>query len=212
MDWSVKVTDLAIVFATFMGPLAALAVQRKVDESREQRRRRSFIFTTLMRERLSLSVEHVQALNLVPVEFSSSQGKVGEVKRAWKVYLNHMNRDTVDPAWLSTRVTLFIDLLQKMGRCLDYDFDPVELEREFYAPKGHTTIASDQEVIREGLAAVFRGDKPLPMAVVAFPGDPEYLAQLKAVLAKLDGWLERNPGAAPQPTRRTERDGARSED
>lgn len=191
MDWTVKVTDLAIVFATFFGPVAALWMQRILDDRREQHRRRLVIFQALMTQRLRLTVEHVNAINAIPLEFAEKKGDVGGVRTAWKVYLGHMAKNPDEPSWGATRVRLFVELLQKMGSFLKYDFDPVELENEFYFPKGHVSLSSDQDVIRQGLADVFSGRRSLPLAVNSFPTDSEYIAQLRGVLAKLEGWLDR---------------------
>lgn len=196
MDWTVKVTDLAIVFATFFGPVAALWMQRNIDHRREQHQRRLIIFRMLMTQRLRLTREHVDAINAVPLEFAEKKGPIGDVRTAWKVYLGHMAKNTEEPSWAATRVRLFVDLLQKMGRFLNYDFDPVELENEFYFPKGHVTLSSDQDVIRQGLAEVLTGKRAVPMNVNSFPSDPEYIAQLRGVLLKLEGWLDRQGPAA----------------
>ncbi|MDP9124600.1 MAG: hypothetical protein M3N82_08375 [Pseudomonadota bacterium] len=194
MDWTVKVTDLAIVFATFSGPVAALWMQRMIDSRREQHQRRLDIFRTLMIQRLRLTQGHVDAINAVPLEFSDKKGSIGEVRTAWKVYLNHMTKDPEEASWQAGRVRLFIDLLQKMGKFLDYDFDPVELEQEFYFPKGHVSLSSDQDVIRQGLAEVLGGKRSLPMEVTTFPSDPAYIAQIRAVLTKLENWLGKQAG------------------
>jgi hypothetical protein len=73
-------------------------------------------------------------------------------------------------AWFTRRVDLLIDLLKKMGGCLGYDFDPVELEREVYSPVAHGELETEQTIIRKGLVAMFKGERALPVEVsVASP-------------------------------------------
>ncbi len=38
--------------------------------------------------------------------------------------------------WLERGDDLLADLLQTMGKVLDYDFDKVKIKRGFYVPKG----------------------------------------------------------------------------
>jgi hypothetical protein len=57
------------------------------------------------------------------------------------------------------------------------------------APKGHATIEGDQEIIRQGLAKVFRGEMSFPMEVRGFPFDPQILANQHEIQTKLVRWL-----------------------
>ena len=56
------------------------------------------------------------------------------------------------------------DLLLVMSRYLEYDFDEVEIKK-VYAPQGHHVIETDQEVIRAGFAALFKGQAALPIEI-----------------------------------------------
>ena len=66
-------------------------------------------------------------------------------------------------------------LLLKMSSALGYQFNSVEISRELYSPKGHAAIEGDQEIIRRGLARVFRGEIAFPMDVKSFPADPQFI-------------------------------------
>ena len=201
MDWTLKLGDLAIVVATFTGPIAALAIQRRIDESKDQHRRRLGVYRALMTERAVVSPAFVAALNAVPIEFAETRGPIGTVRAAHKQYLHHLSKNAQDPAWDSTRITLLVDLLLKMGSALGYEFDRVDIENGIYAPVAHAKVASDQDAIREGVAALLRGEKALPMEVKSLATNPEMVELWKGVLTKLDGWLERNSNAAPLPRR-----------
>lgn len=182
MDWTVKVSDLAIVFATFFGPIAALWIQRIVEDRRDQKRRRLDIYRRLMVERGANSPAFVLALNAIPIEFNESTGEAGAVREAWKIYLNHLGKDANQAGWGMERGRLLGDLLQVMGKHLGYDVSRVELETGIYAPVGHVKVASDQDAIREGFAALLRGEKTLPLDVKSMPADPEMVAIWRATL------------------------------
>lgn len=190
-DWTIKVTDLAIVFATLVGPILAVQVQKFLDARREQRARRRALFHALMRTRgTPLNVDHVNALNAVPLEFPKSDSATEQVLEAWKVYMNHFGKDTTAASWGEKRVELLTTLLREMGAHLRYHFDPVELENGVYTPIAHGKVLAEQDMIREGMAAVFRGEKAIPMVVEKLPGDPEVAARWGRVLEKLESELD----------------------
>jgi len=59
-------------------------------------------------------------------------------------------------------------------------------------PVAHGQIQSDQDTIRAGVAALFRGETALPLIVKEMPADPETAAHLKNVLAKANAWFDAN--------------------
>ena len=84
--------------------------------------------------------------------------------------MEHHYKDTASGRWAERRNELLTDLLTKMGNCLGYDFDPVELEREVYSPMAHGELETEQTIIRKGLVSIFRGERPLPVVIsVALP-------------------------------------------
>jgi hypothetical protein len=195
MDWTLKLGDVAIVIATFSGPVVALWIQRIVDERRDQRRRRLDIYRRLMIERGANSPAFVWGINAIPVEFNESGGEVGAVREAWRIYLNHLGKDASQPSWEMERGRLLVDLLQAMGKHLGYDVSRVELETGIYAPLGHVKAASDQDAIREGVAALLRGDKTLPLDVKSMPADAEMMALWRTALEGLGRYF----GSQPKP-------------
>lgn len=191
MDWTLKFTDLAIVFATLAGPFIGIAAQRFVDERRQKHRNRLRVFSVLMSTRAQLlSQAHVNALNAIPLEFHGDAKGLREIRIAFKVYLEHLSAgDSTSAPWHQRRADLLIDLLRKMGAFLKYEFDPVELNREFYAPTGHATIESEQETVRRGLADLFSGNKPLPLAIRSIDQDAEAAARTAALQDALLKWM-----------------------
>ena len=85
MDKTGIVLSILTIIAIIVGPVAALYVQRRLDEGREKRNRKLWVFKTLMSYRAtSLAPIFVQALNLIDVEFDGSDKKEKNVRDAWK--------------------------------------------------------------------------------------------------------------------------------
>jgi hypothetical protein len=191
MDWTLKVNDLAIVFATLIGPVLAVQAQKWIERGRERHQRRVTTFRVLMTTRAAiLSPAHVEALNAVPIEFYSKKAALRAVVNAWKTYIDHLYKEIIDNrAWVDKRVELLNTLLAKMAEALGYNFNAVEISRELYSPKGHAMIESDQEIIRKGFVKLFRGEMAIPMAVQSFPTDPKFLENQLHLQTQLLRWL-----------------------
>ena len=197
-DWTVKVTDLAIVFATLFGPIVAILAQGQIDRSRERRRRREALFFSLMRTRATpLSTEHVNALNQIPLEFSPSDRRSKRVRSAWRAYLNHFNTaNNAGEAWMFRRTELLNKLLSEIGAVINFEVDPVEVETGIYAPQAHVQMEQQTNAIREGLAKLLAQGE-LPMSIKAFPpGDDEMRESFRRVVLGFDAWLARANEAA----------------
>jgi hypothetical protein len=191
MDWTLRLSDIAVVVATLLGPVLAIQAQKWIERSREKSLRRIAVFRTLMTTRAALlSPAHVEALNIVPIEFYGTRKAFVDVVDAWKEYIDYLYKDIDDPKrWAEKRIELLNRLLSKMGEALGYEFNSVEISRELYSPKGHAAIESDQEIIRRGLARVFTGGMAFPMDVKSFPVDPTVLQTQAKLQAQLSRWL-----------------------
>lgn len=195
IDFSVKATDVAIIFATIIGPVLAVQAQKWLERRSEVKNRQLVIFRTLMATRASnLSLAHVEALNAVPIEFYG----ITNVVDTWKLYLDHMGNDTTNPGWNDTRITLLVEMLHAMAVRLGYTLNKVEIKNEIYSPRKHGDIESDQDVIRRGLALLLSGKIALPMDVKSFPGDPAAIAEQQAIRDALRKVLD---GSAPLPVK-----------
>jgi hypothetical protein len=114
---------------------------------------------------------------------------------AWKEYIDYLYKDQEDPKrWGEKRIELLNSMLAKMGAALGYQFNSVEISRELYSPRGHAAIESDQEIIRKGLARVFRGEMAFPMDVKSFPADPAILQNQTALQIQMLRWLAGESG------------------
>jgi hypothetical protein len=173
-DW---VTILAVV----LGPILAVQAQKFLESVREKRNRRLMLFKTLMSTRAErLSRDHVQALNMIDIEFYGRRifgtryqtSKEKKVTNSWKNYNDHLNQkgryESVE-SWSRDCDILFTKILYEMSIALGYDYDEVQLKRDSYRPEGHVNIENAQLDVLTGLVSVLRNERSIPMAVTYFP-------------------------------------------
>lgn len=114
---------------------------------------------------------HVDALNLIDIEFHGRGIKDREIVEAWKMYLDHLNdRNYPRDHWPARRVELFIVLLHRMAVRLGYDFDQSHLKNTSYFPEGYGMTMLEQQAIRKAALEILAGRASLPMHVVSVPG------------------------------------------
>jgi uncharacterized protein DUF6680 len=174
-DW---VNVIAVALATLLSPLIALQVSRRLDERKERRGRRMWIFRTLMATRAErVTAAHVNALNSIDIEFKGER----RVVEAWKAYHDHLgDRDMNRETWGTRSEDLFIDLLHELGESLKYHFDKVHLRRGIYTPEAHGRNAEDAEIIREALVAIAKGERGLKVDLSDVADGPEEEAAAEA--------------------------------
>lgn len=166
--------EILTIVALIVGPIAAVQIQKFLEQRREKHQRRLYVFKVLMATRgTGLSPDHVQALNTIDVEFYGDR-KYAKVLAAWRQYLDHLivdqpGDDAQLQAWGARRDDLLIDLMFEMGHSLKYDFDKVQIRRAFYNPKGHIDIELELQTIRQALVKVLTGKQAIPMDVREFP-------------------------------------------
>ena len=189
-----------IVVTLFTGPVAAVQTEKWLQRRRDKRKGKEHIFRTLMATRASrVSPEHVQALNMIDLEFYGGGGKNKKVREAWKAYLDHLNvQYDKDHAAASEmkRDELFVDLLYQMALCLDFDFDKTHIKNSTYSPVAHGNLELDQHLIRLGLVNILTGKAAFPVvAQAASEEEAKEQAQLRKLLTD---YLS---GKTPQPVR-----------
>ena len=160
--------SVVTILAIYYGPISALKVQRKLDEERETRVRKLYIFKTLMSNRATrLSPLYVQALNLIDVEFTENNDKELAVRDAWKE-LNDLysNFKTTQNA-LEKAEDLNAALLAAMGRSVGYNFDKVYLKRGAYYPEFLGNVEEELHSLRRLVLDLLDGSgkRKLPIAV-----------------------------------------------
>ena len=171
------ISDWIMIVAVLLGPILAVQVQKLIEAWRERRSRKVSIFKTLMATRgTPLSPRHVEALNMIDLEFSPKKKKEKNIIDAWKIYLDHLhslNLGYDDPdyrfkmdTWTSRSHELLTDLLYAMASCLGYEFDKVHLKKGSYTPQGHIDIEMEQNFIRHSLVNLFLDKRSLPVGLV----------------------------------------------
>lgn len=72
------ISDILMIIAVLVAPFFAVYVQKKIETWKSQRDTKLWIFKTLMATRgATLSPQHVQALNMIDLEFSDKDKKEG---------------------------------------------------------------------------------------------------------------------------------------
>jgi hypothetical protein len=146
------VLSAVTIAAIYYGPISALKIQRTLDEEREARNRKMYIFKTLMSNWATrTSPAYVQSLNLIDVEFTAENEKEKAVRVAWKELLDvYSNYKTISNA-LEKVDELTAAMLAAMGKTLGYDFDKVYLKKGAYYPEIAFNVEQEQHALRKQL-------------------------------------------------------------
>ena len=194
----IRMTDIAIIFATLLGPILAVQAQKLVERWRDEKERRERIFKVLMATRGSrLSPNHIEALNMINIEFPAKP-KFKKVRSAWKAYFSHLSdptpRDTNQyPVFFAKRSELFTDLLYEIGSALGYDSDKTEISKESYTPIYHEQVENELNIIRGKLVDLLSGKLSLPMSLKEFPSDDQMVANQAEYLKLATEFLRGKP-------------------
>jgi len=167
------IADWLVIAAIIIAPIVAVQVQKIIEAKKEGRSRKIQIFKTLMATRATpLSPLHVEALNLIDIEFVENPNVIS----VWKLLLDNFSSYPQDPkspdfqARLTTCAEkssdLLADLLHEMSKTLDYKFDKVLIKRGCYIPKGHGDVELELNFLRRSLVELFLGKKSVPINIV----------------------------------------------
>jgi hypothetical protein len=194
---AISVDTWALVLATAMGPVLAVQAQKYIERAGENRRRKLHCFYTLMATRATrISNDHVQALNVIELEFNRgwfrNRSKEKAVVDAWRIHLDNLNQqfpDETDSAsikvWVERCEVSFNELLYSMAQAVGYkEFDRVQLKRGAYYTRGQGELDQTQRAILINLAKVLAGQQPIGMNVVAFPIDKDAAAMQAQIHAE----------------------------
>lgn len=163
------ITDALLIFSTLISPLIAVRVSRYLDHSKEVAGRKEWIYKTLMATRsYNLAPLHVEALNRISLEFSSTRPKEKAVLDSWEQYLDHLGRRQ-DGTWGEKRVDLMVELLRAMGLCLGYNFNGTQIKNGIYMPTAHGDAEADQLAIRRMMVEILSGTRPFPIKAFSPP-------------------------------------------
>lgn len=181
MELNIEIKDWIMISALILGPILAVQAQKIIENITDRKRRKIKLFHILMETRATrLSVVHVSALNMIDLEFygKSLLGKRWQSKfekrvtNAWKIYNDHLNSGAAEDksgAWGKRSTELFTVLLYAMAQSLGYDFDEVQLKRDFYSPVPENRVENEQNKVREAILALLEGNRSLPMHITSLP-------------------------------------------
>lgn len=164
------------LLAIILGPILAVQIQKHLEKSRDEKQRKLYIFKTLITTRRArLSWNHVQALNMIDLEYRGKSEKEKAVIAAWKIYNDHLqgfNHNDISElyakGWNDKYDEYFNDLLFKMSIAQNYDFDMVTIKRSAYSPGAHGFQEDDELTIRKGMVKLFSGNYFLPVEIKDF--------------------------------------------
>ena len=194
------VSDGIMILAVLLAPLLAVQVQKVLEHYREDRERKVRVFKVLMATRATgLSADHVQALNLIDLEFQGKRHR--KTREAWKEYLDHLGAFPQDnkellPVWADKKADLLATLLKEMGGPIGYEFDVVHIKKGIYLPLGHTQLETEQALLRKRALEVLFGDATIKMDVNSIPVDEDALSTQKELSGLLLETLK-NAGGLP---------------
>lgn len=177
----------AVVFATLMGPVLAVQAQKWVESRRAARDRKERVFEVLMATRNAfMSVEHVQALNMIEVTFyGRGPGKRKATEDAvldqWRYYLSFLTEVGVatqplaqgesyqnpQPHQFQRRDELFVDLLASIASDLGYHYDKATLKPTGgYSPWSHAHAAESRARLIDSANDLLSGRRSVAVRVV----------------------------------------------
>lgn len=163
------IVGLITIFAIFRAPIIALRIQKKIEDYKEQKKRKLDIFKTLLATRANItSLDHVQALNMIDIEYYEEKN----ITQLWNIYRDHLNsypQNHDKPSqdrWEEKRVDYLTDLLHGMSIFFGYDLDKVILRKGAYAPMAHGIWNAELSLIRQGLVQLLMGEKSIKIQLI----------------------------------------------
>lgn len=163
---NVSMFDVLTLIAILIGPIAAVVVTRQLDNRNATYARRYQVFRDLVRTRSAkLSPEHVNALNLVEIEFS----QYTRVKGSWSRYMDSLSSrvpmtEATSNDHLLRRDQLFIKLVQDIANVLGMrHVDITDVMTTNYYPQGWQTDEEEQRQLRQLLISFLSGNHPIPV-------------------------------------------------
>jgi hypothetical protein len=164
LDSSVAL-GIAVVAATFLGPVFAVLVTRYLDKAHQLRERRLGIFCSLMAtRRAALAPDKVRALNMVEIEFYGIQ----PVLKAHQNVIVHINTPPKpDDGWDEKLRKLTTKLLTEMAAVLGYNLQQLDVLDGGYYPQGFADIELEQQAVRRVIIEVLSGHRPLIVSPAA---------------------------------------------
>ncbi len=170
-EWKIRITDIIMIIAMIVGPTIAVRITEKLRHKKDSRDRKVHIFRTLMATRSApLAAMHVEALNLVELEFQVHPDASSTVVAAARLYMDHLNdRQYPKDMWGSRKGELLVDLLYEMSKTLGYNFDKVQIKAGSYYPSAYGETDEDNYKTRKLWLEILEAKRLLPIGSILTP-------------------------------------------
>jgi len=165
-DWLNVAILIATIIAIIVGPIVAVKITVNSEERREKLRRKYQTFYALMRtRRVTLSSEHVSALNTIQTEFHDDV----KVIEAYKKYIENLSLPASPPEqitqkFMEDRRDVFNEMMFEIGRSLGFHFDKRDLAKYSYTPQGWVDTEAEQNAVRKLALELLLGQRGLPVS------------------------------------------------
>jgi hypothetical protein len=115
--------------------------------------------------RSNLAVAHIESLNLLELEFHSSNEMDKKVVDNWKLYLAHLCDTNYQPknGWEQRRQELLVDFLYEISMAIGYSFDKSSIKTGAYAPQGYVDFENENTETRKLWLEILRGKRGIPV-------------------------------------------------
>lgn len=170
IDWSIQASDVAIVFATLVGPILAIWASEWRQKNRQNQERKEWVFRTLMTTRSArLHPDHIQALNHIAFAFADQW----EIKDAWGLYFAQLKTDQganqdSQARWHEKSNTLLADLIHLMAKDLNISFSKTDITQPSYYPRGYELNETEQIELRQLLLQLLKNKRSINMNATVF--------------------------------------------
>ncbi len=157
-----------MIFVIFVGPIVAVQLTEYLRNKKDSKNRKVYIFRTLMATRSApLAAMHIEALNLVELEFQVAPHQATTVVASGRLYMDHL-RSSQYPKdmWETRRVELLVDLLYEMSKALDYSFDKVQIKAGSYYPSAYGETDEDNYKTRKLWLEILEAKRFLPVVSI----------------------------------------------
>jgi len=170
IEWTLKSTDIAIVFATLVAPILAIWASEWRQQQRQNQEQKESVFRTLMTTRSArLHPDHIQALNHIVFVFAGKDNIID----AWGLYFAHLNTEqgsTQDSnaRWHEKSNTLLAELIHLMALDLKIPFSKSYITQPSYYPSGYVQTENEQQEIRALLLQLLKNERSIDMNATVF--------------------------------------------
>lgn len=161
--------DWAVVFATIVGPIAAVQISELLQRRRQARDRKEWAFRTIWVTRSAkLNPEHVAALN--HLDFLFPEAEHPKLADAWHLYQAHLNSDMGQTeaqivVWHDRASILLQSLIGLMAKDLGFPFSQTMIASPSYSPKAHAAAEARHIAVQAGLIEVLHNSRPIAMRI-----------------------------------------------